>query len=130
MGSSLHWMLVGRLASGLNGLLGAWIMFAPVVTGETAHHADPSIWAIVTLGGFLMIFGMMRLTRPEELPVLSWLNLALGACILLSPWLLRFAWDEDRMWTAVALGTTVMILAALSAKMTLLMRQRLARVYK
>jgi hypothetical protein len=61
------------------------------------------------------------------LPVLSWINLALGVCILISPWLLRFASNEDRMWAAVALGGSVMMLAAVSAKMTVLMRQKLSR---
>lgn len=117
-------MLIGRLASGANGLVGAWIMVAPLVNGEVSQH-NPAVWATLTLGGILMIFGMTRLTAPEELPVLSWINLMLGVCILVAPWLLRFASDEDRMWTAVALGGTVMALAAASAKATLLMRQRL-----
>ncbi len=45
----------------------------------------------------------------------------------MSPWLLRFDSDEGRMWTAVAIGGTVMILATFSAKATLMMRQRLSR---
>ena len=119
-------MVIVRLASGINGLLGAWIMVAPLVTGTLSDH-NSDVWVTLSLGGILMSFGMTRLISPQEWPVLSWINLALGACILSSPWLLRFASDEDRMWTAVALGGTVMVLATLSAKLTLLMRQKLFR---
>jgi len=120
-------MLIGALASGINGLLGAWTMIAPIATGDLSGH-NPDVWATLTLGGIVMTLGMTRALAPEELPVLSWVNLAAGVCILVSPWLMRFAANEDRMWTAVAVGGTVMILAALSAKVTLLMRHRLLRV--
>jgi hypothetical protein len=126
MQMSRHLTLVGRVASGLNGLLGACIMLSPVLLGYATHH-DSDVWASLVIGGVLMIFGMTRLISPEELPLLSWLNLALGACVILSPWLFRFAADETRMWTAVALGGVVMVLAALSARVTLLLRQRVYR---
>jgi hypothetical protein len=124
---SLRLMLIGRVASGMNGLLGACMMVAPVVTGDISRH-NPDVWVSLALGGIVMVLGMTRLISPEELPVLSWINLALGSCILLSPWLLRFASDEDQLWTAVTFGGTVMILAALSAKATLLVRQRSFRL--
>lgn len=126
MRASSFLLLIGRLASGINGLLGAWIMIAPLVTGDLSDH-NPDVWATLTLGGIVMTFGMTRVISPEEWPALSWMNLAVGACIVLSPWLLRFAADEDRMWAAVAVGGTVMILAALSVKMTVSLRQRLSR---
>jgi len=96
-------------------------MVAPLATGAVSDH-NPYVWVTLTLGGIVMAFGMTRLLSPEELPALSWMNLAVGACIVLSPWLLRFAADEDRMWAAVAVGGTVMILAALSVKVTVSMR--------
>jgi len=119
-------LLIARLASGINGLLGACMMLAPLFTGAVSDH-NPLAWGILILGGIVMTFGMTRLFSPEELPALSWMNLAVGASIVLSPWLLRFAADEDRMWAAVAVGGTVMILAALSVKGTVSMRQRLFR---
>lgn len=124
MRTSARLLLIGRIASGTNGLLGACIMIEPLVTGELMRP-NPAVWASLTLGGILMILGMTRWFSPDELPLLSWINLALGACILLAPWLLRFAADGDRMWAAVGVGGTVMVLAASSAKATLLARQRL-----
>ena len=119
--------LIARLASGVNGLLGAWLMIAPLVTGDLSQH-NSNVWAILALGGIVMAFGMTRLMSPEEWPVLSWINLVLGGCILVSPWLLRFASDEERMWAAVVLGGTIMVLAASSAKVTASMRQRVYRL--
>lgn len=101
-------------------------MISPIVFGNTVHP-DSGVWATLVAGGVLMTFGMIRLLSPGELPVLSWINLALGACILLSPWLLRFASNEARMWAVVAVGGLIMLLAALSVKITLLMRQRVSR---
>jgi hypothetical protein len=119
-------MLIGRLASGLNGLLGIWIMISPLVSGYVVHH-DPDVWPSLVMGGILMMFGMLRLISPEELPILSGINLVVGACILISPWLLRFASDQPRMWTDVALGGLVIVLATLSLKSTLMIREWLLR---
>jgi hypothetical protein len=107
----------------MNGLLGACIMLLPLLSGGASHH-NADVWAMLVVGGILMAFGMTRLLSPEDLPVLSWLNVALGACILLSPWLLRFASNETLMRADVTVGGVIMLLAAVSAKITLLTKQR------
>lgn len=43
-------MLIARFASGINGLLGAWMMIAPIATGSISDH-NSSVWATLTLGG-------------------------------------------------------------------------------
>jgi len=115
-----------RAASGMNALLGAALMFSPLVAGHPAA-SRPDAWAGLAVGGVIMAFGVARLPAPEEFPALSWANLALGACVLVSPWLLRFASNEDLMWSGVAVGGTVMMLAGTSARVTALIRQRLMR---
>ena len=115
--------LLARLSSGMNGLLGAAIMFSPLVSGHAAA-SRPDAWAGLGLGGIIMTFGVARLLAPEEFRALSWANLALGACILVSPWLLRFASNDDLMWAGVAVGTAVMVLAGTSARVTELIRQK------
>jgi SPW repeat len=120
-------MLVSRFASGVNGLLGAWIMVLPLLFGYAIHHG-PDVWASLVIGGVLMTFGMLRLISPEELPSLSGINCLLGACILVSPWLLRFTFDPYRTWTDVAAGGLVIVLALLSAKSTLVGREILSRI--
>lgn len=123
---SFRLTLIGRAASAVNGMLGAWLMMSPIVSGYASYH-DSDVWAVLVVGGTLMTFGMMRLLSPDELPVLSWLNFALGTFVLISPWLFRFSSDEARMWSDVALGAVVIMLAAFSARATLLMRKRLYR---
>jgi hypothetical protein len=123
---SFRLILVGRVASGVNGVLGAWLMLSPLASGRIPQH-DADVWAALVVGGVLMTFGMLRLLSPGELPVLSWINLALGTFVLLSPWLFRFASNEARTWSDVAVGMVVMALAAFSARMTLLLRERLSR---
>lgn len=114
---------MGRVASGLNGLLGAGIMLVtPLLSVDATRHRY-QIWASVFVGGIVMAFGMTRLTSPEGLRALSWANLVLGACILLSPWLCRFSSDEMLMWAGVSVGALIMAFAMLSVTMT----QKLSR---
>ena len=124
MRNTLRLLLIGRLASATNGLLGACIMIAPLMTDAASRH-NPAVWASLTLGGLMMFLGTTRSISPDELPLLSWINLSLGGCVLTAPWLFRFAADEAWMWLAVIVGSTVMVLAGLSAKTTLAMRQNL-----
>lgn len=111
--------LIGRVASGLNGLLGAGIMLvSPLLTaGATRNRYE--VWASVAVGGIIMMFGMARLASPEDLRALSWVNLLLGACISLSPWLCRFSSDEMPMWAGVIVGTLIMGFAVMSVRMTI-----------
>ena len=102
-------------------------MVLPLLFGYAVHHG-PDVWASLVMGGVLMTFGMLRLISPEELPGLSGINCLLGACILVSPWLLRFTFDPYRMWTDVAAGGLVVVLALLSAKSTLVGRGILSRI--
>jgi hypothetical protein len=121
--SPLH-TSTGRIASGVNGLLGAGIMITPLVFGFAAR-GESFVWVSLAVGATIMTLGMARLVSPGELPFLSWTNFILGACILLSPWMFRFDSNRARMWTNVVAGGIVMLLAAVSARITLLMRQRL-----
>jgi uncharacterized membrane protein YedE/YeeE len=115
--------LIGRVASGLNGLLGAGIMLAVPLMTEDAARLRYQVWASVFVGGIIMAFGMTRLTSPEGLRALSWANLVLGASIALSPWLCRFSSDEMLMWAGVIVGALIMGFAVMSVTMT----QKLAR---
>jgi hypothetical protein len=120
--------VVVRIASGMNGLLGAAIMLLGPLLPDYAERYSADAWVAVAVGGIVMALGMTRLTTPEGWPVLSWLNLALGACILLSPWLFRFSSDEAMTLAGVGVGALIMVLAGMSARMTALMRQKLSRV--
>jgi hypothetical protein len=124
MGVGLNFLT--RTASGINGLLGAWIMLSPLAFGFAARD-NAQVWSSLVTGAIVMTFGMARLAMPDELPVLSWINLALGACILTSPWMLHFAANGALMWSDVAAGVIIMILAGLSAGITRAIREQLSR---
>ena len=78
-------ILIGRVASGVDGVAGAWLMASPVASGRIPQHSA-DLWEHWWSGG-LKTFGMLRLLSPRELPVVSWIDLALGTFVLLSPWL-------------------------------------------
>ena len=98
------------------------MLVTPLLSVDATRHRS-QIWASVFVGGIVMAFGMTRLMSPEGLRALSWANLVLGACILLSPWLFRFSSDEMLMWAGVIVGALIMAFAAMSVTMT----QKLAR---
>ena len=102
-------------------------MISPLVLGFAAR-GGPFVWVSLAVGATIMMLGMARLVSPDELPLLSWTNFVLGACMLLSPWMFCFESNGPRMWTDVVAGGVIMLLAAVSARMTLLMRQRLSGV--
>lgn len=124
--SPLH-TVTGRIASGVNCLLGVGIMISPLVFGFAARGGS-FVLVSLTVGAAIMTLGMARFVAPGELPFLSWTNSVLGACILLSPWMFFFDSNQARMWTDVVAGGGVMLLAAVSATMTLVMRQRFSGV--
>ena len=119
--------LIARVASGTNALLGAYIMFTPLIYGLTRDNGI-DVWVTLSMGLIVMICGVVRLFSPGELPALSWGNVALGVYIALSPWLFRFDSDQARIWADATIGGTVMLLAALSAVATTFMQGRLSRM--
>lgn len=102
-------------------------MISPLVFGFAARGGS-FVWVSLVVGAAILMFGIARLVSPEEFPFLSWTNFVLGACMFLSPWMFDFESHGTRMWTEVVAGGVIMLLAAVSARMTLLMRQRLSGV--
>jgi hypothetical protein len=90
----------------VNLVLGLWILLSPwALQFATAEHA----WNAYVVGAGIAILAAAALIvfQPWE----EWVNLALGAWLLASPWLLGFSTATIAMWNAVIIGALVVVFA-------------------
>jgi hypothetical protein len=102
-----------RWASGINALLGAWLVVSPWFYGYVKEEGVV-VWPSVVTGAAIGVLGLTRFLWPREGPALSWSNLFLGAWVAMSPWSREFADDSDRFWNSLVVGSAVAILAVWS----------------
>jgi SPW repeat len=117
-----------RLASGMNALLGLWLMFSPSVYGFAAAR-DSDTWASLIAGGIIMTFGALRAVAPRTSPALSWANMVFGAGTLIAPWIFNYSSDELRLWTSAGIGAAVLVLGTASGAITTMTESRLERAW-
>ena len=97
----------------VNGFLGFWIFISPwalqhmmpsdAVTGNLAMW---NLWAVGVAVLVVAAFALFAYQPWEE-----WTNLALGAWLLISPWLLGFSASAALVWNAVFIGALIVLFA-------------------
>ncbi len=107
---------VAATTSGLDVLLGIWLLISPWVL---MFQSGVAVGNDVVLGIIVAIVAGIRFSNPEQSTSgLSWLNFLLGFWVLISPWVLGFATLPAPLWNNIACGVAIMILAASSALST------------
>ena len=99
-----HWQDWGNL------VLGFWILISPwaLMTKGTDTAVNATTWNLYVVGIALTVFSVAALIAFQVWE--EWVNLALGAWLLISPWLLGFSASALLMWNAVVIGTAVVTL--------------------
>ena len=105
-----------RTASGLNILLGAWLIASPWIFRYGA--APRAFWNSILVGALILTFAVSRFSAPFAVPGLSWINAGLGLWTIASPWIYHYATNGDAFWDNVALGLAVAALAFWSGRAT------------
>jgi SPW repeat len=95
-----------RVLSGINALLGLWLIVTPWIIG--APHENAAINGM-TVGALTSIFALVRFGR-KHTSILSWINLLLGAWLAMAPWVLGEPSGDARTWNYVIVG---MLIAAM-----------------
>jgi len=86
----------------VNLVLGVWVVISPwALQFATTGHA----WNAYVVGAGIAILAAAALIAFQ--PWEEWVNLALGAGLLASPWLLGFSTAIIAMWNAVIIGALV-----------------------
>ncbi len=100
-------MTVKHWQDPVNLVLGLWLIASPWALGYAAE--TPPMWNAVILGilvGAAALIALFRVMAWEE-----WVNLAFGAWLVVSPWILGFSGLAAAMWNAVIVGIVVAALA-------------------
>ena len=101
------------VASGINFLLGLWLIVSPWVFGFAP--GESSMWNAVAVGVLIAVIAASRQRGPAAV---SWLNVALGAWVIASPWVYGDTTNADRTWNSVVTGALALVLAWVSATTT------------
>jgi hypothetical protein len=112
MNDASHRAQVG-IASGINVLLGIWLIFSPWLYGYVIKSVG-NTWNSAVVGILITIFGALRYSSPHHYVGLSVINVALGVWCVLSPWVFGYSTDTGRLRSSVILGVAVIALAAFS----------------
>lgn len=97
-------------SSGINIVLGAWLVLSPWVIG---HMAESLAWNNVVVGLAVLLLAIVRLSVRTPVAVESWVNLLLGLWLIIAPFALR-APEVGQRWNCIIVGVVVAICAAIS----------------
>jgi hypothetical protein len=106
-----------QTASGINFLLGIWLIISPWVLGYAAAATGVATGNVI-VGALILIFGAVRNRSPHMFTGLSWANIVLGAWTFFSPWIYNFAASQAYIANSVIVGIAVVALAVWSGSAT------------
>ncbi|WP_181320020.1 SPW repeat domain-containing protein [Saccharothrix carnea] len=111
-------------------LAGVWLLLAPVILDYAPHPEGlGAYWNDLVVGGMVALLALVRVLAPEHLPWLSLVNAALGAWLVVSPFVLDYAVRAYAMRATgndVAVGVLILVVAVASA-VTTYQRRKAAR---
>ena len=113
-----------RTASGVNILLGAWLIVAPWVFDYSGRSAAVSS---ITAGALIALLASIRLASLHNSAALSGINLLLAFWTAAAPWIYQYASNTGALWNDIFVGTLVAVLAVCSAIATDADRRRRPR---
>lgn len=102
-------------ASGINFLLGVWLVIAPWVLGYSAQ--DNAVWNQVGVGVAVAIVALARVNAPDSWAPLSWVNAVLGGWLIVAPFVLEYNTTSNTdpiYWNDIIVGAAILILALIS----------------
>jgi hypothetical protein len=104
------------MASGMNVLLGLWLIIAPWVLDYSTQ--ENAVWNQVVIGIAITTLALVRAAVPSSEPALSWTNFVLGGWLVLAPFVLTYN-DTTSVtaiyWNDIIVGLAVLTLAGISA---------------
>lgn len=102
-----------RASSGVNVVLGVWLIAAPFVLAYSEVRA--AMWNDVIVGVVILALAGYRVAQPAQSAGLSWVNVVLGIWLIAAPFALGYGDTTAAMWNDVIVGIAVAVLGAVSA---------------
>ena len=114
-----------RAASGVNVVLGIWLVGSPWVFGFSGRAP---VLNSVFVGALIAMLGVVRLAALHESAGVSGINLLLGFWIIVSPWASGYVANKGAVANNIMVGVLVIAFAVWSARATVTeTKQRPAR---
>ncbi len=110
-----------RTASGVNILLGLWLIISPWVFDYSAKSAALSS---ITVGALIALLAAIRFASSHNSAGLSGINLLLAFWTAGAPWIYEYAINTGALWNNIFVGILVAVLAAWSGIATDAERRR------
>jgi hypothetical protein len=109
-----------RIASGINLLLGLFLISIPWLFGEirVGYDTSPDLSCFV-IGTFLTLSSALRVCSPHGLAGLSGANVAFGFWTLLSPWTYGYGTESVHTLISVIAGVAIVVFGTWSGCATL-----------
>jgi hypothetical protein len=105
-----------KAASTICLLAGIWLFVSPWVYGA---YTNASAWNSWIVGGFMILFGIIRIARPAYSTVLSWCNMILGIWTFFSPWIYGYAsTNTGRFINSLCIGVIVFVFSIISVRIS------------
>jgi hypothetical protein len=93
-------------------VLGIWLFVTPWIMdfGLFMNNQNIVMWNFWIVGLAVAVSAALALRdlRPWE----EWVNLALGAWLFMSPWILGYSQSQNLFWNAIVVGAAIMIFSA------------------
>jgi hypothetical protein len=104
------------VASGINLILGLWLIIAPFVLGFSGYrHSE---WNCIVVGVIVATLAAIRIWGGRAASWLSWINAALGLWLIVSPWIYNNSNVNAILWNDIIVGAIIVVLGAWSALAT------------
>lgn len=103
-----------RAASTICLLAAIWLFVSPWVYGA---FGDGNAWNSWIVGGFIILFSLVRISRPAYGRIFSWINLVLGVWVFFSPWIYGYVANTGRFINSLCVGVVVFLFSIVSARM-------------
>lgn len=100
-----------KKASGLNLLLGLWLVIAPFLL---SYATSASRGNDITIGVIIALLAAFRLLGAYRAAWLSWLNALLGIWLIVAPFILGYD-SSSALWNDVIVGLFIAFLGLWSA---------------
>jgi hypothetical protein len=107
-----------KVLSGINIVLGAWMIIAPFVLGYSANPV--AMWNSIIVGAIVLILAWIRAANPASAPGLSWINAILGVWLIIAPFILGTSATarSSAQWNEIIVGIGIAVFGAWSALTT------------
>jgi hypothetical protein len=99
-----------RVLSGVNALLGLWLIASPWILGAPGPHVARSGMAV---GLLTLAFAVVRFSRKHS-AAMSWINVLLGAWTMMAPWVLQETSADIRTFHYIIVGALIAAMEAYS----------------